>query len=135
MKPQPHKARPAPTHLLSAVMLWLAAVLTLGAGIQQVAPLDAGQTGAASTGAARSGDLPLQRSTAPSVQMRMALLTERALEAVPVSGLDGPDPAIVPDIRLDLPALRAAHGGVSFPSFHLSALASSFRARAPPILA
>ncbi|SMH56985.1 hypothetical protein [Mesorhizobium australicum] len=134
MKPQPHKARPAPTHLLSAVMLWLAAVLTLGAGIQQVAPPDAGQLRPASTGAARSGGLPLQRSTAPSAQMRMVLVTERALEAVPASSFDGPDPAIVPDIRLDLPALRAAHGGTSLSTFSLSARASGFRARAPPIL-
>lgn len=115
-------------------MLWLVAILTLGAGVQQVVPLDAGQTGAASTGAARSGDLPVQRSTAPSAQMRMVLLTERALEAVSAAGFDGPEPAVVPDVRFDLPALRAAHGAVSLASFDLSPRSSGFRARAPPIL-
>ena len=114
-------------------MLWLVAILTLGAGVQQIVPLDAGQTGA-STGAARSGDLPVQRSTAPSAQMRMVLVTERALEAVSAAGFDGPEPAVVPGVRFDLPARRAAHGVASLVSFDLSPRPSGFRARAPPIL-
>lgn len=135
MSPQPHKARQRPTHILSAAMLWLAAVLSLAAGVQQVVPLDLGQSRQASSGSARAGDLPAQRSTAPSLQSRLALLSERLLEALPASGFDGPEAAVLPDLGLDLPAHSAALGVTSLAVFALPARPAGFRARAPPILA
>lgn len=135
MSPQPHKARQRPTRILSAAMLWLAAVLSLAAGVQQVVPLDLGQSRQASSDAARAGDLPAQRSTAASLQSRLALLSERALEALPASGFDGPDTAVLPHLGLDLPAHIAAQGHKPLESFALQARPANVRARAPPILA
>lgn len=135
MSPQPHKARQRPTHILSAAMLWLAAVLSLAAGVQQVVPLDVGQSRQASSNAARAGDVPAQRSTAPSLQSCLALLSERSLEALPASGFDGPEAAILPHLGLDLPVHAAGRGDSPLPSIALPARPAGFRARAPPILA
>lgn len=135
MSPQPHKARQRPTYILSAAMLWLAAILSLAAGVQQVVPLDLGQSRQASSDAARAGDLPAQRSTAANLQARLALLSERSLEALPASGFDGPETAVLPDLGLDLQAYSAALGVTSLAVFALPAHAAGFRARAPPILA
>ena len=133
MNLQPHKPRPRPTQLLSALMLWLSAVMSVAAGIQQVAPLQLNVSRHAA-GDARSGDLPTQRSTAPNLQSRQALLLERVL-ATPSSGFDGHDAVLVADLRLGHPTGRAAEAGATLVRLVLAPLPSGFRARAPPILA
>ncbi len=135
MNPQPHKARQRPSYILSAAMLWLTAVLSLAAGVQQVVPLDLGQSRQVSSDAARAGDLPAQRSTAANLQARLALLSERSLEALPASGFDGPETAVLPTFGFDLPLYAAARGDSPHPAITLPAYAAGFRARAPPILA
>nr|WP_295464588.1 hypothetical protein [Mesorhizobium sp.] len=135
MNQLPHTARQRPTHILSAAVLWLAAMLSLAAGVQQVVPLDLGQSRQVSSDAARAGDLPAQRSTAANLQTRLALLSERALEALSAAGFDGPETAVLPTLGLDLPLYAAARGDSPLPSITLPARAAGFRARAPPILA
>lgn len=133
MNPDPHSRARRPTHLASALVIWFAALLSFG-GLQPAA-LDLGQSRQASSDTARAGDLPAQRSTAASLQSRLALLSERALEALPASGFDGPETVVLPALRLDLTLYVAARGDAPLPSLTLSARPAGFRARAPPILA
>ena len=120
-------------HFASALVIWFAALVSFG-GLQP-ANFDLGQSPQASSDAARAIDLPAQRSTAPSLQSRLALLSERSLEALPASGFDGPETAVLPALRLDLPLYVAARGDTPLPSIALPARPAGFRARAPPILA
>ncbi|MBX3575435.1 MAG: hypothetical protein KF694_24080 [Mesorhizobium sp.] len=133
MNRDPHSQARRPMHFASALVIWFAALLSFG-GLQP-ANFNLGQSPQASSDAARAIDLPAQRSTAPSLQSRLALLSERSLEALPASGFDGPETAVLPALRLDLPLYVAARGDAPLPSLTLSARPAGFRARAPPILA
>lgn len=124
-----------PRQLASALMLWLATLLSVAAGVQPVAPPDLAQVRQMSADAARAGDLPAQRSTEASLQARLALVSDRALEAVAASGDDGPDAALPKHPDPVLPADRAAQGDRPLAAFARAALPAGFRARAPPILA
>jgi hypothetical protein len=135
MKPDRHRLLQRPTSILSAAMLWLAAIMSaVGGG---VSPLDLPGSGQSVSGqnSARSGTVPAQRSTAQSTSLRFVLSSEHALEAASVSGFDGHDPALTPEIALDLPVWLAAHGERRVASVSTPASAAGFRARAPPILA
>ncbi len=117
------------------LVLWLAALLSAMAGAQPVAPLDIGEAGHAISDAARSGETPAQQSTAPSLQARLALLSERAIEAASSPGFDGPDSAVLPHLGLAVPLQRAALGDRPAASLAPPAGPVDVRARAPPILA
>jgi len=133
MKQHPHRPAGRPTHLASALMLWLAAVLSFG-GFQAAVP-DLGASRQTSSDAMRPGETPVQRSTAPSLHTRLILVAENAIEATSGSGSEGQPPAILAGQALDIAAPRAAHGmerpARSFPSPRIP----GFQARAPPILA
>lgn len=132
----PHKQAPAHRlrHIASALMLWLVALLSVSAGVQPAVSLDLAPTGQAAD-AARSVDLPIQRSTAASLQSRVALVSERAFEALPATGFDGPDAAILPHQQNRLSAPGADLCAPVPAPFALGGRIVGFRARAPPILA
>ena len=130
-----HKRLQRPTSMFSAAMLWLAAVMSVLGGAQSVSPLDFASASQSAPNAARSGDVPAQRSTAQSTSLRFALLSEHALEAASVSGFDGHDPAVLPEFELGLPVQLAAHGDAVVAAVSAPASTTGFRARAPPILA
>lgn len=135
MIPDRHTRLQRPTSILSAAMLWLAAVMSVLGGGAGSAPLDRPMAGQPAPNAVRSGAVPTQRSTAQSTSLRFALLSEHALEAASVSGFDGHEPALAPQLDLGLPVQLAAHGDKRVASLSTPAPATGFRARAPPILA
>ncbi len=135
MNPDRHTRLQRPTSILSAAMLWLAAVMSVLGGGQGAALLDLPASGQSAPNAARSGDVPAQRSTAQSTSLRFALASEHALEAASVSGFDGHDPALLPEVELGFTAQLAAHGDAFVAAVATSASTTGFRARAPPILA
>lgn len=133
MSDHPHSPARRPTHLASAVLVWLAALLSFG-GLGPSAQIDTAAPRAAATDAARAGDLPTQRSTAPSLQNRL-LLVEAAVESASGSDYDGHDPVLPVDTALDLSAHRPAHAGPPASPSATVARVAGFLARAPPILA
>lgn len=134
MNPDRHRRLQRPTSILSAAMLWLAAVMS-AVGVQGVSPLDLPGSASSVQSSARSGAIPVQRSTAQSTSLRFALLSEHALEAATASGYDGHAPALAPAIALDLPVWLVAHGEEIAAAIATPASTTGFRARAPPILA
>jgi hypothetical protein len=135
MSPDRHTRLQRPTSILSAAMLWLAAVMSVLGGGQVVSPLDLPTSGQSAPNAARSGAVPTQRSTAQSTSLRFALLSEHVLEATSAAGFDGHDPALAPQLELHIPALSAADGEQRATAISVPAPPAGFRARAPPILA
>ena len=129
-----HIPAEGPKQFASALMLWLVALL-LAAAAQPAASFNAPIINGMSIDAARSGDLPVHRSIAAGMQSRVALMSERAREASPASGFEGPDAALVPDVDLVLPVHRTAIGSSTSGIHSLTWRASGYRARAPPILA
>ena len=135
MDPQRHLPPLRPRPIASALLIWLAALLSVAAGIQPAAPPDLARTIQASSAAARSGDLPIQRSKAANLQPRVAVLTARGGAVLPAFGNDGSNAALLPYFAVDLPPYRAAIGRQAPPAALRTAPAAGFRARAPPILA
>jgi len=135
MNPDRHTRLQRPTSMLSAAMLWLAAVMSVFGGNVGGVPLDRPVAGQPAHNAARSGALPTQRSTAQSTSLRFALLSEHVLEANSVAGFDGHDPALAPEAGLVLPVQIAAHGEAFLAAVYIPTSTTGFRARAPPILA
>jgi hypothetical protein len=125
----------SPRQFASALMVWLAALLSVSAGVQPVGGIEVAQIRQAPADAARPGDLPVQRSTSASVQSRVAHLSERGFEALAASGTEGPDAGILPLHYIALPGHRAATCELASRPLELAVRAIGFRARAPPILA